>query len=55
MNDDDLTQRKRAEVDVWDGLLRRKVRELEQRGVPLEQAEEHAAAEVRREIRGWRT
>ncbi|WP_155253456.1 hypothetical protein [Bradyrhizobium japonicum] len=51
MNEDDLTLRKRAEVDIWDGLLRRKVRELQQQGMPLEQAEERAAAEIRRDIR----
>jgi len=51
MDYEDLARRKRAEVDIWDGLLRQKVREYERQGVPLEQAEEKAAADIRREIR----
>jgi hypothetical protein len=51
MDQEELTRRKRAEVDVWDGMLRQKTREYERQGMPLEQAEEKASADIRREIR----
>jgi hypothetical protein len=43
--------RKRAEVDIWDGLLRRRAREYVERGMSHEEAEDRAATEIRREIR----
>lgn len=51
MDYEDLARRKRAEVDIWDGMLRQKVREYERQGIPLEEAEERASRDVRREIR----
>lgn len=50
MNKDEYAA-KRAEVDIWDGMLRQKVREYERQGAPLEEAEERAARDIRREIR----
>lgn len=47
----ELTTRKRAEVDIWDGMLRRKVREYVAQGFSCNDAEEKAAADIRREIR----
>lgn len=46
-----LSDAKRAEIDIWEGMLRQKVREYERQGIPLEQAEERATADIRREIR----
>ena len=51
MDQEELTRRKRAEVDVWDGMLRQKTLEYERKGIPLEEAEERAARDIRREIR----
>ena len=51
MDDRELHQRKRAEVDIWDGMLRQKTREYERQGIPLEEAEERASRDIRREIR----
>lgn len=51
MDDDDLTKRKLAEVDIWDALLQRKAREYVAQGFSCNDAEEKAAADVRREIR----
>lgn len=51
MDDIELSQRKRAEVDIWDGLLRQKAREYVRQGLSHEDAEERACSDIRREIR----
>lgn len=51
MDDTELHQRKRAEVDIWDGILQQKVREYVRQGFSCNEAEEKASADIRREIR----
>lgn len=51
MDSKELSERKRAEVDIWDGLLRQKAREYVRQGLSHEEAEERACSDVRREIR----
>ena len=54
MNGRELAERKRAEVDIWDEMLRRKVREYCSQGYSCNDAEEKAAADIQREIRACR-
>ena len=49
--DEELSRRKRAEVDIWDGLLRQKAREYIAKGMSHEEAKEKACTDIRREIR----
>lgn len=51
MTDYELHRQKRAEVDAWDRLLQSKVREYVAQGFSCNDAEEKAAADIRREIR----
>lgn len=51
MSDRDTHQQKRVEIDIWVGMLRQRAREYERQGIPLEEAEERAALDIRREIR----
>lgn len=43
-----------TERDIWTGLFEREKRRLVAEGVPSDQADEQASANVRREIRGSR-
>lgn len=47
-------EKQRAEVDIWEGVLHQKVREYRSMGLSYDEAEERAAADVRREIQGHR-
>lgn len=49
--EDHLQRAKRAEVDIWDGVLRQKAREYVRQGMTHEAAEEKACSDIRREIR----
>lgn len=51
MDSKELSERKRAEVDIWDGMLRQKAREYVAQGMSHEAAEERACNDIRREIR----
>jgi hypothetical protein len=51
MEKTELHRLKQIEVDTWDALLRLKVREYVAQGFSCNDAEEKAAADVRREIR----
>lgn len=42
---------KRAEVDIWEARIRSRAREYLSQGMSLEEAEEKATTDIRREIR----
>jgi hypothetical protein len=46
----ELTRRKQAEIDIWEGQLKLKVREYVAKGMSHEYAEQRAAADIGREI-----
>ena len=49
---DELRRRKKAEIDIWEGRIRLRAREYLSQGISLEEAEEKATTDIRREIRG---
>lgn len=51
MEETELHRQKRAEIDIWDALLQRKVREYVAQGFSCEKAEEKAWIDVGHAIR----
>jgi hypothetical protein len=41
----------KQEIDIWEGMLRQRQRELMREGKPEQDAEDQALAEIRRQIR----